>query len=498
MIMVAFLVFPDRSFSQYDFNENCRISYESVISLDFPSARRHLDQEKIANSGNLIPLYLENLMDCLTLFISEDSKLYEHLKSKKNYRITRLEEGYKTSPFYRFTIAQVHLQWAFTRLKFEDYTTAANEMRMAYNLLKANQAEFPDFLLNKTGLGVIHVTLGLIPENYKWLTDLLGIRGSVEEGVREISEVALYTGPDTLTALYKQESAFYLAFITLNLQQNRAGVGAVLKILDSVENDSVEHGLLLIYARASILMKTGENEKALKILQQRKRFSNMLPFYYLDYLEGVAKLNKLDLNAADNFEHFLSNFKGHNYVKSATQKLSWIALLKGDTTNYNQILHKRKNDLVTQTDEDKQALNEGKGGYYPNVYLLRARLLFDGGYYSRALDELLNHSVNTVVKNKRDFIEYSYRLGRIYHESGKSARALEYYQKTIEQGKTEPYYFAASSALQMGFIYENQLDWKNAGSAYQLTLSIDTPEYKTSLRQKAKAGLERVEKKSKT
>ena len=69
---------------------------------------------------------------------------------------------------------------------------------------------------------------------------------------------------------------------------------------------------------------------------------------------------------------------------------------------------------------------------------------------------------------------------------------------TVERGKSSPWYFTASAALQMGLIYEDQDDLSRAESAFRLVLSVETDEYKNSLHQKAKAGLARIKSKSKT
>jgi len=492
MISGAFLFFINPSFSQYNFDKNCQLSYQAVMSLKFTEAKRLIEQERTSDPHNLIPVYLDNLMDCLTLLISEDQVLYRHFKEKQSLRLSLLEKGKQNSPFYRFCLAQTYLHWAVTRLKFNDYAVAANELRLAYNLLKNNEKQFPDFLLNNIGLGVVHVTLGLIPDNYRWIATLLGLKGSMDQGINEIRQIALYSGNDNLALLYKPEAAFYLAFISMNLQQNKNEAKAVLKILNALDSSNIDKNPLLIYVRASILMKTGQNDDALKVLKQRSTLHDRFPFLYLDYLEGIARLNKLDFSASDYFKVFINKYKGRNYLMSALQRLSWIAYLKGDSTQYNQLATRIRKKVYLQVDEDKQASKETNSVDYPNSYLLRARLLFDGGYYFLALNELLDKPVNFIVKTKKDFIEYTYRLGRIYHESDKISKALEYYQNTIDHGKSSPFYFAAAAAWQMGLIYENQKDWGNAETSYRLSLSIDTQEYKTSLRQKAKAGLERI------
>ena len=491
----AFLVFMPQLFAQFNFDENCQHTYQTILSLQFTESHRLIEIEKKADPANLIPLYLENYVDFLTLFIGEDRKVYDLLKEKKSDRIKMLEKGRKDSPFYNFCLAEVHIQWALARLKFGDYTSAAFEIRKAHAILTANEAEYPSFIVNKIGLGIVHVIVGIIPENYKWVANLMGVDGSIDIGLTEIRKVAEYSGSDKITLLYKSEAAFYLAFLAANLQKNKKDALPVIQMIDNQTNDIPSlKSPLLIFAKATILMKNGHNDEALAQLQERKFLTQRYPFYYLDYLEGLSRLNKLDYSASVYFEQFTGSFKGQNYISSAFQKIAWIALLSGDTVKFHQTMKIMQTKGVSVVDEDKQALNESVKEIIPNVILLRARLLFDGGYYSRALNELLDKSIKTFIKSKRDLIEYNYRLGRIYHETGNFSKAVEYYRQTIQRGSAEPYYYAAGAAYQMGLLYENTGDWLKADSAYHVCLSINTPSYKTSLSQKAKAGLNRIKK----
>ncbi|MEI7661115.1 MAG: hypothetical protein WCK34_02900 [Bacteroidota bacterium] len=496
LIVGAFLIFMPAPRAQYVFDDNCRHAYQAILSLQFGEARRLMEIEKKSDPSNLIPIYLENYIDFLTLFIGEDRKVYDLLKENKAGRIDRLERGRRDSPFYNFCLAEVYLQWAFARIKFGDYTAAAFEIRKAHALFTANETRYPSFVINKIGLGIVHVVAGIVPDNYKWIASLMGVDGSLEMGLGEIRQVAEYSGQDKISALYKPESLFYLAFLAANLQKNRKDALPVISLLNSQNNDAQPlKSPLLIYATATILMKNGLTDEALAKLQERTALTQRYPFYYLDFIEGVARLNKLDFSASTCFERFSRNFKGQNYLRSACQKLAWIALLKGDTAGYYKTIGQLKTMAGTAVDEDKQASSEEGNHAVPNVTLLRSRLLFDGGYYSRALNELLGKSIKTVIKSKRDLVEYNYRLGRIYHESGNPAKAIEFYRQTIRQGRTEPYYFAAGAAYQMGLLYENSGAWVKADSAYHVCLSINTPEYKTSLGQKARAGLNRLKKK---
>ena len=495
LVMGAFLLFIPFSQAQYNFDENCQHAYQAVIGLRFAEARRLIDSEKKSDPGNLIPVYLENYIDFLTLIIGEDRKAFDLLKERKTERIDKLEKGRQDSPFYNFCLAEVYIQWAFARLKFGDYTTAAFEIRKAHALFSANQVKYPSFIVNKIGLGLVHVVVGIVPDNYKWVTKLMGVDGSVDKGIGEIMQAAGYSGADNTTRLYKTEALFYLAFLQANLQKNKKDALPLVNILRNQHDDNLSvKSPLLIFASASVLMKNGYNDEALAFLQERNLLTQCYPFHYLDFLEGMARLNKLDLTASVYFEKFTRNFRGQNYIRSAYQKMAWVGLLHGDTTLYHLYMRQLKIKGGAVVDEDKQGTSESVREMIPNVTLLRARLLFDGGYYSRALDELLGTTLKMIVRSKRDLVEYNYRLGRIYHETGKFQKAVEYYEQTIRNGREEPYYFAAGAAFQLGLLYENNGAWLKADSAYRICLSINTPEYKTSLGQKARAGLNRIKK----
>jgi tetratricopeptide (TPR) repeat protein len=76
---------------------------------------------------------------------------------------------------------------------------------------------------------------------------------------------------------------------------------------------------------------------------------------------------------------------------------------------------------------------------------------------------------------------------------GHSQQALDYYEKTILKGKDEGYYFACNAALMSGFLYEKIDDVERAKEYFSLALDIKPDEYRSSLHQKAKAGLNRLE-----
>jgi len=480
------------SFGQYkyDFNPNCVNAYSAIISLKFKEGKKLIDQEKTINPENNIPYLLENYIYFLSVFIAEEEKDFDKYDDLKDQIIDRLKERDERSPYYRYCLAQVNLQWSVARAKFKEYTTATLEINRAYRLLVENNEEFPDFLPNLINLGMMHTLIGTVPDNYNWVKKLVGVEGTIDQGVNEILKVLNASVTQKEYAHYKAECLFYLSFIQINLTTNRQKALDNIKLIES--DSSGLRNPLAIYAISRIYSDNGMNDKAIELLLSRPMGDEYFPFYFLDYLTGVAKLNRLDSDAYKYLFKYAINFKGINYIKDSYQKIAWYYLVNENMDKYQEFIAKVNQYGNAVVDADIQADREATNKAVPNVYLLKARLLFDGGYYEKALAAITSSKTTGFLKNSRDSLEFSYRIGRIYHEWGKTETAVPFYLKTIENGSESPYYFAANAALQLGIIYENKGDFKKAAENYELAQRMENKEYKNSINQKAKAGLNRI------
>lgn len=485
-VLICFMAFfiPFTAQAQnYDFNERCINAYNSIQALRFEEGRKLLELEKKEHPDNLIPYYVENYIDFLTTYINENEAEFNKLEPNKSLRLDKLKNGDKQSPYYLYCQAEVLIQWAFSKLKFEAYLSAFTDVRKAYLLLEENSEKFPDFVANKKSLGMLHAIVGAIPDQYKWGVNLLGMDGSIDQGLIELKSIIDYS--KTNTFIFKQEVYLYYAFIALYLGRDANTAWNIVKDLDTKTN------LINVFCKASVAMRTGRNDLALEVLAGRPVGAEYFNYYYLDFMTGLAKSRKLDASANKSFEYFINNYKGKNYIKEAYQKMAWVALIQGNKDKYWEYMYyvkSRGDDLI---DDDKQALYEAENKTMPNVTLLKSRLLFDGGYYKDALKQLEGKSIESFNSDK-DKAEFTYRAGRIYDMAGMPDKAKGFYVATIKFGTNLPYYYAAGSAFYLGNIYETEKDYKNATKYYQLCLDMDNKEYHTSLNGLAKAGLNRV------
>lgn len=488
-IFIIAISFSSGAFASLDFNANVSNSLEEILHLRFSAAEKLISEEKRKHPENKMVLLLENYMDFLKLTIQEEQVAYETLSKGWKNRIAMMEKGEdEASPWYKYAVAEIYLQCAFARLKFEDYTTAAKELHKAYKLLEENEKEFPSFLPGMKSRGLLHCLLGTIPDKYKWLTELVGLEGTVEQGTRELMLVVIKNGQTTQWQWLHEETLFYLSFVRLNLSNDVSSTNLLLEEFTK----SPPKTPLLLYAASSLALRSGQSEKAMGWMKNYKNSAGELQFHYLRYLLGLCKLYSGDYSCKDEFEFYLKNFKGRTYIKAALQKLAWTSFLSGDTAKYHFFIGKISGLGTLLVDEDKSAQKEALSGEVQHPLLLRARLEFDGGYYEKSLKTLWLITPSVMLKNERQNFEYIYRLARVYHKLNDNEKALGYYSLVFENTQRKTWYYAANAALNMGIIYEESGAFKDAKKWFEACLALKEHDYKDSIDQKAKAGLSRI------
>lgn len=486
LLLILFLSLSSHfcALANFDFNTNCIKAYQAIFDLRLNDAKSLIQYEKKQNPNNGIVILLENYVDYFTILASENKADYERLKGLKAGRLSALEKQDKNSPYYLFAQAEVHLQWGLLKSRFQEFLSSGVDIKRADNLLTSNAAKFPSFLPNKKSSGLIDVIFGSIPSNLKSLMSTLGIRGDANTGIRTLESIALSL-PRSPYSFYKDEVVFFLCYIETDLIHNKANYTKIMRLTASMDDTS----LLKYYLQGYVSAKNAHNDTAISYLLNRPKGSDFINFPGINYHLGNAKLNRMDNDANVYLINYLKEYKGINYVKDAYLKLAYYYFLRGDKERYNSFLKMVKSQGSTYDEKDKQALKEASETA-PNIDLLKARLYFDGGYYSKALAELADKNVGE-FKLKRDQIEFYYRLGRIYDESGKDSDAVINYQKAISAGSATSYYYAANAALSIGNIYAKS-DKAKAASYYKQAIAMKNHEYENSIETKAKDGLTRI------
>ncbi len=472
------------SAQQFDFNSNCKQAYQSIFKLKMNDGVAMLEKEKKENPSNCMPYFIENYADFLKLFINDNRKLYESIAPKVEARLNKLKSASPKSPYYLYTQADIHLQWAFCKIKFGDNLSAIFEVKKAHSLLLENQKKFPDFKPNMKSLGLLHTIFGAIPDKYKFGAKLLGFKGSIEEGLKELNTIL-----KDEQFQFKEETIIVYTLLLLHLQKDTKNAWNIIEKTEIPLGDN----LLNYFIAATVAAHTEKNDKVISILSAKPNGINYYPFPFLDFMLGNALLNNLDADAVLYIQKFIAQNKGRSYQKEAYRKLAWHYLIQGDVATYKKYMAHILTIKDAPTDEDKAAQKEAEKKIIPNKELLKARVLSDGDNYEQAL-AVMNAMHPEKLVSSRDKIEYYYRKARIYDALDMEQDAVKNYLYTIQKGTSYDYYFAANACIKVAAIFEKQHKISNATQYYKKAMALDKDEYADSIDAEAKAGLNRLKK----
>ncbi len=470
---------------QFTWNEEACSAYGLLLDLKFKQADSTLKVLESKEPKNLCVPYLQDVADFLYIVVTEDEKEFERRAKFRDKRIATLETAADNDPFRNIALGEAHLHWAFSNMRIGNYVTGAMSVRKAFQLLEDNTKRFPTFIHSYKAMGLLHTLIGTVPDNYKWATNLMGVDGTIHQGISEMERVIKGTSGRKEFPLVHKETLFLFTFLQINLVNKPEALKELQRHLDR------HNGPLIDFAKARVLQRSGKTDAAIGVLELslKKRPTS---FPYLHFLLGEMKLSRMDVDANEPLKAYTILFKGKSYLKSAQQKLAWHSLLVGrDQKGYFEHLARITAVGNTTIDGDKSAQREADEKKLPNVYLLRSRIMFDGAYYVQAVNTLANAPEGS-FPTQDEKLEYNYRLGRIYHEMGEHSKAISRYESTIKQGASSARYFAANASLQLGLLYEKLGEKDKAKKHFQACSSFKNTEYRDSINQKAKAGLLRL------
>jgi len=469
----------------FEYNERCKSAYEAMISLRIHEAQQLLQQELKEHPQNLIPVMIANYEDCLVLLFNGDAAEYKKRKNNFDQRLALIEQGDSHSPWYRYSKAVLYFQWAAIRIRFEENFQAGVEFRKSFLYLKENRKRFPSFKYNQLLFGLEQAIVGTVPEKYKWVANMLGLKGNVKSGTAQV--VNFLNTRDGSTAQMRQEAVLYYCYLKFYLLSERE---TVWKYLDA-SNLDLKNNHLFVYLKASLALNDNKAELAEQVLSSRTGGPDYLEVPILNYMMGNALLFKLDEDCIVYFQRFLSKNRGRIYIKDAFQKMSLYYYATENQERADHYKNKILKSGSTLTDADKQAQRFALNSIVPDPNLLKARLYSDGGYFNKALEVFATMHEEDYTADA-DRLEYRYRYGKIYQLTGQDAKAIPLLEAAVRLGADRPEQFGARAALELGQIYEDRGQRSKAIDYYRQCLNMKDHDFESSLEQKAKAGINRL------
>lgn len=456
-----------------------------MIAVRIDEAKTIIQQEKKVNPNNLIVPMLENYEDFLLLMLNGNTQVYNKQKKNLDNRINIIEKGSPKSPWYNYAKANIYFQWATIQIRFGDYLSAGNNFRKSHLLIKENIAKFPNFKYNNILFGLQEAIVGTVPDKYKWIANMLSLKGDVVGGVQKI--VTFLNTKDETAKHLRTEVVFYYAYLKFSLLSDQDYVWKYLK----ASQLNYEHNMLYAYMYANLSLTGNKATQALEILQKRSKSADYPTLPLFDYMQGLAYFYQDDPKCVAYLKRFTEQYKGDFFVKHAYQILSLYYLSEGDESQGESFRLKILSNGTESIDADRQATRYANEVNKPHKQLIKVRMAMDGGYLDKAL-QLIKNIDNKAFQNDAHELEYLYRFGRIYALMQKYNDAIPLFEKTITLGSNRKEHYAARSCLELGLLYEEKKQKNKAIEYYKKCIAMKNHDYKSSIDQKAKAGINRL------
>ena len=464
----------------WKFDSELQKAYQAVLNLETDHAYSAL--ATLGSKTNpLHKIYVESFCETLDVLISEDEVKFQEIENKFKARFKYLDSQ-KESAETLFLKAELNLQRGFNFLNLGQDLNAVWAIRTAYGYAEECQKKYPDFIPVKKTSGVIQVMVGSVPDKYSWFMSLLGMKGSVATGQKQLQDLR-----KSESSLSTEATILYFTIKGLINQQHEEATNGLLKALEEQP-----YNRLVLFLGVNMLMKSSQSERALALIKTLDEHQEGLPMHYIDYLRGEILLQKGEYNSAIvAYRKFIVNYKSVNFKKDSYYKIAlcyWLQNKKEEALKHFEIAKKTGKDIA---EPDRYANAQLKENIFPNPQLLKVRLYTDGGYYdeAKAIMKTFNESSLTSEKER---VEYNYRKARLADKMGDLPTAKLFYTRTVKLAGTNPWYFAPNSALQLGYIAKTSNNIPEAKKYFELALSYKNHAYKNSIDGKAKSALEQL------
>lgn len=491
ILLMSLLIFGGSLYASFDFNSNMKKAYDLSSKLRFKEADSVLNSEVKINPNNSVIQYNKTRILLYKCLIAETEKSINEFNKQYSLTLKTFEDDNHKSPFKKYLHSEILLFRAIINAKNSSYIKALFDIKNSYQLIVENKKEYKHFLPNNKIDAVMNIGFGSVPDSFTWLLKIFNIDASVNKGISELENLIEQTSQIKAINYLNNEIVFIYVYAKTNLgSKDKTFIDRLFK--KEFINNQIKENPLLTMAKTSYLQKQKRNDDAIICLNSLEE-TTAYKLHYLEIMRGESYLYKLNPDAEVYFKSYLKNFPGKSFVKTAYQKIAWIKSLENNKKGYFYYLDKINENGELFIDSDKQAQKEFEEYKLPNGRLLSARLLFDGGYYEQALQQLDIENPQSVF-NDAEYLEFLYRKGRIYDSWGNENKALVFYKKTMKIGEDSKHYYPANSALHSGYIYENSGESEKAIEMFEKCLDFDFEEYRNSITQKAKAGINRLEK----
>lgn len=418
----------------------------------------------------------------LLILIYQSKVRYDRYMNLSDQWIRGVGKARISEPEAAVIQAEIHVYRAVLASQFSEYRSAASDLLAAYRLVTRWGSRFPTADRDKLS-GFLGVIFRQVPERHARYLTLLGVRPS---GLSGFNGLERYFSSASAGSVERIEGFLLLVTAFKEFGQDPA---AAWKFVQSGQVPEPANPLVR-YQSALAALKAGACGEAIQLLDVPGK-PGLLPFPVWAYQLGRCKLYRNDPNAIDYLRTFSGHAESDNYRHVTVLMMSWYYQLTDQEEKAKTVLQEMARLPEPVTPNDRQARTEAAEGL-PDPRLLRARLLYDGGYYEPCISwcQEIQGSMRSVPRMEGEVL---YRQARAEQRLGRTTAAIRSYLGVIDRKDAIRSYLVPNAALQLGHLYKQSGQTELARKYYTLCVETNTYGYREGLSRQAHAALEELD-----
>lgn len=481
LVLIITIYIP--SYAIYDVNDNCKNAWMLLMDLKIEEAKDLIASEIKNNPENHYAYYIDQTCDAYKLLINSNEADYDAFLSNYDKKRAIMDDMDTESPYYLSCYSEMELQVCIFNVIHGSMYSGIRKGFASYKNTYKNLENHPDFKPSQKMDGFFNVALSNMPPFVKWAVSLMGVSTDIDYGFNMLKEN--YIQQKDIKGINAEAALFMILAAKINKSPEE-----VYKFTNALDSN-ISQTFIHSYFRANIAYRIGKNEEALSTIEQMNYDKNSLADVVYSYMIGKILLRKLDIDAGYYISRYLSNLEKKEYLKEMNYNLALHYLINNDTTKYlyySKIVREEGKDL---NERDREALYDANLDYFPDVNLVKSRLLLDGEYYTR-----FNSSIQAYEESKSDILghqlEYLFLMARFNASNNEVEKAISQFKQVISRGDNTDYYFACEACLRLAIIYNEMDQYELAKEYYSRSLKLYKKEYYEYIEDKASKGLNSI------
>ena len=375
------------------------------------------------------------------LFIAYQASENPSLAESFNEALDRFEDEHNESDRFPIMHSTLLIQQSLLYWSNEAFTKGIRSFYKSYRQfcnVKSSTYSTQYFKLD----GIFQVFFSQIPDQYQFWARLIGFDGKANKGFQLLN--------NTIQSSVNHKGEYIEALVLYNYCQLKFKEVNDDDIRQQISKVTLYDSPLLSFVVASLAIKNKLGNEGLLFLNQYDE-SKLNDFPLLHYSKGRLLLNALDSTCLNHFQRFQDNYHGHSFKSDALLREAWWYHI-----NHNDIQRNKRIQLIRKnekfpTSNDKQARKEINTLQNLPGILLRARLLYDGGYFQQAFNELSD--TNTTKFNAYYLPEYHYRKAKTQLRIEQLENALSGFEQVLSLTADDKRYIGPYSAIECAKIH---------------------------------------------